>query len=144
MSRDHTQACPVARSLNIFGDHWTMLIIREFFYGASRFKQLQQETGIAKNLLSERLKMLVEQGIVEKTDVGERGTRFAYSLTAKGESLFPVLVCIFQWGNRELYGSGNQPAELVEKSTNLPIAKIQVMSRDGRLLDRNAVKTRFL
>lgn len=144
MSHAHTQPCPIARALNIFGDHWTMLIIREFFYGSSRFKDLQQETGIAKNLLSERLKMLLEEGIIQKTDVGERGTRYAYSLTAKGESLFPVLVCIFQWGNREIYGAENQPVELIEQGTRLPVADMQVLSRDGRELNRHDVRTQFI
>ncbi|MEL7372034.1 MAG: helix-turn-helix domain-containing protein, partial [Myxococcota bacterium] len=81
MGKRHTQTCPVAGFLNIFGDSWTLMIVREAFYGATRFSEFQRNTGIAKNLLSDRLSMLVEEDILQIENIGERGTRYAYRFT---------------------------------------------------------------
>ena len=96
MAKPHTQTCPIAAFLNVFGDAWTLMIIREAFYGATRFTEFQRNTGAARNLLSDRLAMLVSNGVLERQNVGEQGTRYAYRLTDKGQSLVPVLVAMMQ------------------------------------------------
>src|SRR4029450_13979353 len=79
--------CGIAQALEQFGDWWTLLIVRDAFFGARRFGDFETSLGIAKNILSDRLQRLVEHGIFSKTDVGESGARFEYRLTEKGEAL---------------------------------------------------------
>jgi DNA-binding HxlR family transcriptional regulator len=100
MTIPHQQACPIAASLNQLGDAWTLLIVREANRGVSRFSDFRKNTGIAKNLLAQRLIQMVEHGILEKHDVGSLGTRFEYRLTAKGKALAPMMATIIQWVNR--------------------------------------------
>ena len=91
MANRHTQTCAIAGALNVLGDHWPLLLVREAFYGSTRFGEFQRNTGIAKTLLSDRLLFLEEEGIFRKEDVGERGTRYAYRLTEKGVALYHLL-----------------------------------------------------
>lgn len=91
--------CPVACSLDIIGDRWTLLIIRDLFLGRSRFKDFAASPeGIPTNILSERLERLLEHGIVEQTAAADGTKRLAYRLTKKGKSLGPVLVAMRDWG----------------------------------------------
>ncbi|KTC36283.1 HxlR family transcriptional regulator, partial [Pseudomonas sp. ABAC21] len=87
--------CPVARALDVVGDWWTLLIIRDAFAGVTRFGDFQKHLGVAKNILATRLKDMVEQGLLETRDVGARSD---YQLTDKGRALMPVLVTLAQWG----------------------------------------------
>lgn len=91
--------CPVACTLDILGDKWTLLVIRDLMLGGSRFKDFAgSPEGIPTNILSERLERLQDSGIIEKVPMGESGKRFAYQLTKKGEALRPVLLSIRDWG----------------------------------------------
>ncbi|MEM6534124.1 MAG: helix-turn-helix domain-containing protein [Pseudomonadota bacterium] len=141
MTKQHTQQCPIAGFLNLFGDRWTWLIVREAFYGSTRFTEFERYTGIAKNLLADRLSMLVEMGILEKQDIGARGTRFAYKLTKKGLSLNTVLLAMFQWGNTHLYRDGEEPLTIVERATGEPVSTMAVVSLDGRPLSPGDLMT---
>lgn len=134
MSKRHDQTCPIAEFLNIFGDAWTLMVIREAFYGATRFSEMQRNTGIAKNLLSDRLSMLVDEGVLYREDVGERGSRFAYKLTEKGRSLVPIFVTIVQWTNENLYSSGEEPVLLVERSSGKPLKRMTPSNARGKEL----------
>ena len=134
MVKRHQHECPVAQMLNIFGDHWTMLIMREAFYGATRFSEFERNIGIAKNLLTQRLESLCAEGVLERRDVGANGSRNAYHLTQKGRALQPVLVAMTQWGNRFCYSDETAPILVVEKSTGQPIDRLQFASVDGRIL----------
>lgn len=131
MAKPHRQDCPVAAVLNIAGDRWTWLIIREAFYGASRFSEFQRNTGIAKNLLTSRLAALVEEGILEKRDIGARGTRYAYELTQKGQSLQTILIAMLQWGSENMYAEGQVPLTVVERNTGRPLKRLELTSHDG-------------
>lgn len=131
MAKPHTQTCPIAGFLNMFGDAWSLLIVREGFYGATRFSEFQRNTGIAKNLLSERLDSLVEQGIFEREDIGQHGTRFAYQLTDKAQSLVPVIVAMIQWADEHIYGEKRAPVRLIERSSLKPIPAMRPISADG-------------
>ena len=91
--------CPVASALDIMGDRWTLLVIRDLMLGRSRFKDFEASPeGIPTNILSERLERLLRHQIVEQIPTGEGAKRFAYQLTAKGRALAPVLVSMRDWG----------------------------------------------
>ena len=91
--------CPVACSLDVFGDRWTLLVVRDLILGRSRFKDFAASPeGIPTNILSERLERLVRHGVAEKVPVSEGAKRFAYRLTEKGEALRPVMKAMMRWG----------------------------------------------
>ena len=92
--------CSVARALNEVGDWWSLLIVLHAMYGTRRFVDFQQQLGIAKNILCDRLAKLVDNEVLRKVDVGEHGSRFEYRLTEKGRDLFPVVVALRQWGDK--------------------------------------------
>ncbi len=98
--------CPVARSLGCFGDPWSMLILRDAFYGMTRFDEWERSLGIAPNILTARLKALVEDGLLERRRYSERPPRHEYRLTESGQDAWPVLIALLAWGNRHLAPDG--------------------------------------
>jgi DNA-binding HxlR family transcriptional regulator len=91
--------CPVACTLDVLGDRWTLLVVRDLYLGRSRFKEFEASPeGIPTNILSERLARLVQQGIVEQVPAGDTPKRMAYALTEKGKALTPVLRAMRDWG----------------------------------------------
>jgi DNA-binding HxlR family transcriptional regulator len=92
---DHLQ-CPVAATLSVIGDHWSILIVRDLFFGMTRFDEFQTDLGIARNILADRLKKLVDEGIVDK--VATTGTHAEYRLTEDGQALRKVLISMARWG----------------------------------------------
>ena len=114
----YAQDCPIARTLDLIGDRWTMLIIRDLFLGRSRFNEFRQSTPrISPKLLSERLKRLEEEGIVERALLDGYPPRAEYRLTSKGRSLFPVLFAIGSWGFEHLFA--DEPELRVEVDAHL-------------------------
>lgn len=105
------QNCPIAQSLAIFGDRWTLLIIRNAFVGMTRFEHFQKNLGLTRHVLAERLSRLVEQGIFEKQAYIDRQQRYEYVLTAKGRQLKPILMEMVKWGSK--WTDADQP-DLVE------------------------------
>lgn len=91
--------CSVARTLEISGEWWTFLILRDLFKGVRRFDDMQRNTGIARNILSDRLRTLIEHGIIERRLYQERPERFEYRLTEKGIDLYPVIIALMRWGD---------------------------------------------
>jgi DNA-binding HxlR family transcriptional regulator len=101
LKRDYpTQYCSVASTLEIIGERWTILILRDVFLGIRRFDDLQRDLGVARNILQTRLERLVEHGIMVKRPYQDRPVRNEYRLTTKGADLWPVLVALLQWGDR--------------------------------------------
>ncbi|HEY6430141.1 MAG TPA: helix-turn-helix domain-containing protein [Acidimicrobiales bacterium] len=101
LQRDYpTQYCPVAGSLEVVGERWTLLIIRDVFLGIRRFEDIQRDLGVARNVLQARLERLVEHGILVKRPYQDRPVRCEYRLTEKGADLWPVLVALLKWGDR--------------------------------------------
>lgn len=94
------ESCSVARTLEIVGERWTWLIVRDAFLGLTRFDEFRTSLGIARNVLADRLGRLVEEGILERVPYQERPLRHEYRLTKKGEELFTALNAIRQWGDR--------------------------------------------
>ncbi|MCW3000136.1 MAG: transcriptional regulator [Solirubrobacterales bacterium] len=110
-----TYRCSVARTVEVVGERWTMLILREAFLGVKRFDHIQRDLGIARNILSDRLGKLVDQGILEKRRYSDRPARFEYRLTAKGRDLYPIVVTLMQWGDKHAAGPAGAPVELVHE-----------------------------
>lgn len=135
MVRRHDQLCPIAASLNQLGDMWTLLVVREALNGVTRFGDFQRNTGIAKNLLADRLSKMVADGMLERRDIGLRGRRYEYRLTQKGRSLAPVVVAISQWGNTWLFDKGREPIALVHAKTGMPLAPLRPLSAAGQAFD---------
>jgi DNA-binding HxlR family transcriptional regulator len=94
------QVCSIARSLELIGERWTLLIVRDIFRGARRFDDLQKGLGIARNVLANRLDRLVDEGILERRQYQEHPPRHEYFLTEKGIDLWPVLVSLIKWGDK--------------------------------------------
>src|SRR4051812_47088471 len=93
------QDCSIASSLEIVGDRWTLLVLRELFLGRRRFDDIQERLGVARNVLTDRLSRLVEEEILERVHYQERPERFEYRLTESGKALWPGLVALLQWGD---------------------------------------------
>jgi DNA-binding HxlR family transcriptional regulator len=112
--RYSAENCSIRRTLDIVGERWTLLVLREAFYGVRRFADFHRALGCAKNLLSARLKTLVEEGILERERYRDPGARARdeYRLTEKGLDLFPALVALLQWGDRYTADSAGPPVEL--------------------------------
>ncbi|TVZ79732.1 helix-turn-helix domain-containing protein [Streptomyces sp. BK340] len=104
--------CSVARTVDIIGDAWTSLILREAFYGSCRFDEFQQQLGIARNTLTDRLRRLVDEGLMERRLYESEPPRHEYRLTEKGRDFFPVLAALTRWGDRWLAGAEGVPVTL--------------------------------
>jgi DNA-binding HxlR family transcriptional regulator len=110
LKRDYpTQYCPVASTLEVIGERWTLLVIRDVFLGIRRFEDIQRDLGVARNILQVRLERLVEEGILVKRPYQERPLRSEYRLTEKGADLWPVLVAMLQWGDQHALDGGERP-----------------------------------
>ena len=105
------QSCALARALEILGERWTLLIVRDAFHGLTRFDEFLSSLGIATNMLSNRLRKLVAHGVLERT-----GPRGSYHLTKKGRDLFPVIVTLMAWADR--YASGPDGPEVLIRHTS--------------------------
>lgn len=108
--------CSIARALSVVGDRWTLLILREAFADARRFDDFRQRLGIARNVLSTRLRGLVADGVLERVPSRESPRRMEYRLTEKGRDLYPVLVSLLRWGDRWLAGDEGPPLLLMHRS----------------------------
>jgi DNA-binding HxlR family transcriptional regulator len=126
--------CSIARALDQIGEWWSLLIVRECTLGTTRFDQFQERLGIARNILTSRLKRLIDVGIIEKVAVGENERRAGYRLTAKGEDLYPVLVALLQWGDKWAIGENGPSVRLVEDGTGKVLGPVGPLSSSGRLL----------
>lgn len=126
--------CSVARALNEVGDWWSLLIVLHAMYGTRRFVDFQQQLGIAKNILCDRLAKLVDNEVLRKVDVGEHGSRFEYRLTEKGRDLFPVVVALRQWGDKWNPAPDGQPLDLRDRATGQPVKTVTVQNADGQTL----------
>ncbi len=107
--------CPVAQSLGVVGDNWTLLILRNAFQGARRFDDFQQQLGLTRHVLTDRLKKLVEHNILKKVPYGTSQSRFEYRLTPKGTALSPILIALGNWGNEWLFEQDQQPMHYIHK-----------------------------
>jgi len=132
--------CSVAQTLDIIGDKWTMLIIRDAFLGVSTFSHFQRRLKVARNILTDRLTRLVDEKILERRPAKPGGKRYEYHLSERGRALFPVLVGLMQWGDKWILGSQGEPMLLLDKEKSAPVQQVGVVSRSGDFLKSDAVK----
>ncbi|NYI91536.1 DNA-binding HxlR family transcriptional regulator [Amycolatopsis endophytica] len=125
--------CPVARTLDLVGDRWTLLIIRDAMDNARSFTDFQQRTGVARNILTDRLRRLVDHGIL-KRETAISGRRQVYVLTDAGRDLFTVIVAMRQWGERHAFADGEAHSVLVDESGN-PLACLRPTDGHGHQVD---------
>lgn len=126
--------CGIARALQIIGDWWSLLIVREAFGGKQRFSEFQKSLGLAKNILSRRLKKLIDEGIFTIEPDPDSALSHRYVLTPKGEQLYLVLIALWQWGEENCFKPGELNIAMVDKPRGQPLAKLQLQARDGRVL----------
>lgn len=127
-------ACPVARALDVIGDWWSMLIIRDALLGRRRFGEFQKSLGLAKNILSARLRMLVDEGILSAVPAADGSAYQDYVLTDKGRGVFPILVALRQWSEAFDANPGEISTILVDRATGEPVRPLELRAGDGRLL----------
>ncbi|MER5932273.1 winged helix-turn-helix transcriptional regulator [Streptomyces sp. NPDC002054] len=144
--------CSIAQALDVVGDWWTLLIVRDAARGLDRFEEFQRELGVSRKVLAERLKLLVEAGVLVREPYQERPVRHAYRLTPRGRALLPVLVALQDWGDTWVLGEGEMTATTDEASreaarvhalrgTRLP--ELLLPDRFGELRDPVAQDTAY-
>lgn len=112
LQRDYPdQVCSIARSLEVIGERWTLLILRDALLGMTQFEEFQESLGVASNVLTNRLKLLTEEGVLERVPDDERPGRPKYILTDKGRELGPALIMLMKWGDRH-YSTPSGPPRL--------------------------------
>jgi DNA-binding HxlR family transcriptional regulator len=126
--------CPVARSLDVIGDWWSLLIIRDALLGKRRFSEFQKSLGLAKNILTVRLRAMVEHGILKTAPASDGSAYQEYLLTSKGRGVFPVLVALRQWSEEFDDRPGEIATLLVDREKGRPVRKLELHAQDGRLL----------
>jgi DNA-binding HxlR family transcriptional regulator len=124
--------CAIARSLQVIGDWWSLLIVRESFLGAQRFGEFQRSLGLARNILSARLKKLVAEEILKIEPDDASAARHRYVLTAKGENLHVVLIALWQWGETACFRPGELNLTLVDNQHQVPLAPLEPKARGGK------------
>lgn len=124
-----SMACPIARSMAVLGERWTILLLREAYYGSTRFDDFQRNLGIAPNILSARLKTLVEHGVFEK--VADEGARHCYRLTQRGRDFFPAFVALKAWADRWMTDASGPLTVLRDAATGDEIVAPRLARPDG-------------
>jgi DNA-binding HxlR family transcriptional regulator len=127
------EECPIARSLDTVGDWWALLIVRDAFVGKKRFGEFEKSLGVAKNILTVRLKKLVADGVMERVPASDGSAYREYALTEKGRGLFLVLAALGQWG------CGASEFKLIDREKGNAV-RLELRSADGRTLTLDEVQ----
>jgi DNA-binding HxlR family transcriptional regulator len=134
--------CSIARSVDLLGDWWTPLVLREAFMGVRRFDDMQRGLGIGRNVLTQRLKRLVEEGLLERVRYQEKPDRYEYVLTEKGRDFYPVLAAMIAWGDRWLSGEDGPPVTLRHTACGHDMTAKVVCSECGDPIQVREVRAR--
>jgi DNA-binding HxlR family transcriptional regulator len=132
--------CSIARTVSILGERWTLVILRQAFLGARRFEDYQRGLGIARNMLADRLRTLVDEGILERRPYSEHPPRWEYRLTRKGRDLYPILVTLMQWGDRYGGHEDGAPMVLVHEPCGHDAAPALTCSHCGEPIDPREIR----
>ncbi|MFD3752372.1 winged helix-turn-helix transcriptional regulator [Streptomyces cyaneofuscatus] len=132
--------CPVARTVDLVGDRWSLLVIRDAMDGAASFTEFQRRTGIARNILTDRLRKLLAHGLLVQRPAPS-GRRQEYVLTDAGRALFPVILTLRQWGERHAFAPGESHSVLLDRH-GTPVPDVAPVGADGALLDADATHVR--
>ncbi|MGE8387800.1 MAG: winged helix-turn-helix transcriptional regulator [Pseudomonas sp.] len=144
MLDDVNAQCPVARALEVLGDRWALMILRDAFDGLRRFSEFQKNLGLAKNILATRLKLLLESGLLQLQPASDGSAYKEYVLTDKGRSVFPIVVGLRQWGERFLFEPGEARSELLDSASGKPIETLLVRAQDGRVVGPEDCRRRVI
>jgi DNA-binding HxlR family transcriptional regulator len=136
------QDCSIARALEVVGERWTLLVLRESFYGTSRFDDFHGRLGIARNVLQARLELLIDEGILVRSRYMERPPRYEYKLTQAGLDLAPVLVALLQWGDRHRAPAG-PPLEVAHAACGGDINAALVCERCGEEVEPTSLSVQW-
>jgi DNA-binding HxlR family transcriptional regulator len=128
------QICSIARSLEVVGERWSLLIVRDVMYGKRRFGQLQRSLGVARNVLSARLQRLVDEDILERRAYQEAPPRYEYFLTEKGLDLWPALIALMRWGDRYSPSPDGPPMLIVHKECGGSVSDRGICEECGQVL----------
>jgi DNA-binding HxlR family transcriptional regulator len=132
--------CSIAQSLEIIGEWWTLLILRDSFLGIRRFDDFVERLGIARNVLANRLDTLVEAGVLERRPYDEARGRYDYLLTDKGRALWPVMIALRQWRDEWILGAGNEPLLLEHRDHGHQATAEMTCNVCGEKLDARSVR----
>jgi DNA-binding HxlR family transcriptional regulator len=127
------RTCSIARTLDVVGEKWALLAIREVFLGNRRFDEIVRRTGAPRDTLTARLRTLVSAGVLERHLVSEHPPRYEYRLTETGKDLYPVIVSLLQWGDRHLAGAQGPPM-ILEHHCGHPLGAVTVCSSCGEVV----------
>lgn len=132
--------CSVAQALEIVGEWWTLLILRDAFLGVRRFEDLVERLGISRNVLTDRLDKLVAAGVLHRRPYDEARGRYDYLLTDKGRALWPVMTALRQWGDEWVFGEGNEPVVLEHEACGRRTTAQMTCDQCGEVLDARSVR----
>jgi DNA-binding HxlR family transcriptional regulator len=135
------QYCSIAGTLEVVGDRWTLLVVREAFQGTRRFDDFLARIGLARTVLTDRLNRLVDEQILERVRYQRRPDRYEYQLTQKGLDLFPVIVALLAWGDRYVMG-GRPPLVFRHRDCGGEVTDRRVCARCGREITPREVEPR--
>ncbi|MEM7159634.1 MAG: helix-turn-helix domain-containing protein [Myxococcota bacterium] len=135
--------CGVAQALMRMGDTWTLLIVRDAFFGMKRFSEFEKSLGISKNILAARLRKLVDFDIFERRRLEEPGQRYEYTLTKKGRDLWVVLTAMRLWSDKWVFGEENAPLVAIDTATGKRVAKVIAADADGNPVDPARLRWRL-
>lgn len=124
--------CPVARAVDVLGDRWALLIVRDAFDGITRFGEFQRSLGAAKNILTTRLRALVDAGVLEVVPAVDGSAYHEYALTDRGRDLFSLVVALRQWGEDHLFADSEPHSELLDATDQRPLRRLAVLDTHGR------------
>lgn len=136
------QPCSMARSTAVIGDRWTLMILRDCFLGVRRFEAFQQRLGISRTIIADRLKLLVEEGVLRRVPYQESPTRHEYRLTEKGLELHPAMMALVAWGDRHYADERGPPMLHRHKACGCDFRPVQVCSECGEPVTAREVETR--
>lgn len=136
------QPCSVARSTAVIGDRWTLMILRDCFLGVRRFEGFQERLGISRTVIADRLKLLTDEGVLNKVAYHERPVRHEYRLTEKGLDLYPVILAIVNWGDRHYDDGRGPPIIRRHKACGCDFQPVMTCSECAEPLDARGVEAR--
>jgi len=135
-----SQVCSIAGALEVVGERWTLLIVREVMLGVRRFEAMQRDLGIARNVLQTRLTRLTEQGVLERVPYREHPPRYEYRLTDKGLDLWPTMVALMQWGDQHAGPAAGAPVVLEHRDCGGTVDEHRICSDCGARLSVRDVR----
>jgi DNA-binding HxlR family transcriptional regulator len=135
-----SQTCSIAGALEVVGERWSLLIVRDVFLGLRRFDQIQADLGIARNVLQSRLERLLAQGVLERSLYQERPARYEYRLTEKGIDLWPIVVSLMQWGDRHTPPAGGPGVVLEHRGCGGAVDEHRICEQCGKPMGARDVR----